>query len=72
MYLAKKHEAELYDVNELDGEDDIDIVKTRAVKNAAVLRRDYHEHVKKFGYESICYIPRHHGEQISLLTEIVE
>lgn len=73
MYLAKKHEAELYEVQEYDdGEDDIDIVKTRAKKMASRLRRDYFEHVKKFGYDSICYIPRHHGDQISLLTEIVE
>ena len=39
---------------------------------ASRLRRDYFEHVKKFGYDSICYIPRHHGDQISLLTEIVD
>ena len=34
-------------------------------------RRDYFEHINKYGYESCCHIPRHHGDEISLLTEIV-
>ena len=34
-------------------------------------RHDYFEHIKEHGYEYSSHIPRHHGEEISLLTEIV-
>lgn len=64
MYLAKQHEAQLPEVS--------DDRQQRALNYANRMRRDYFEHVKKYGYENCCHIPRHHGEEISLLTEIVE
>lgn len=36
------------------------------------MKRDYFGHVKMFGYAHCPHIPRQHGEQISLLTEIVD
>ena len=73
MYLSKRHEESLYEVPlDHDGENDVAFVKKRAKKMYQMNRRDYFEHIKKYGYKSCCYIPRHHGEEISLLTEIVE
>ena len=71
MYLAKMHEAHLYEVND-NMNDDSRFVKQRALKMAIRLRGDYFDHVKRYGYTHCCHIPRQHGDQISLLTEIVE
>lgn len=61
MYLAKMHEAYLYNVSD-DAESSNGYVQQRAIKNAKRLRRDYFEHVNRYGYQDCCHIPRHHGE----------
>ena len=68
MYLAKQHEASLYE--EVDQESIL--AKNEAESLARRIRREYFEHIKHHGYDKCSYIPRHHGDQLSLLTEIVE
>ena len=76
MYLAKKHEANLFEeVTEATSPQDRDELAFRrqsAIDATILLQRNYFAYVKRFGYEKCSYIPRHHGEEISLLTEIVE
>ena len=71
MYLAKMFEAELYEDQD-DSESDVAFMRSRAMKMAKRLRRDYFDHINNYGYEACCHIPRQHGDVISLLTEIVE
>ena len=69
MYLAKLHEARLITlINE--GSEDIDILANRTKRLALEHQAAYHRHVNKFGHS--VHIPRHHGEDISLLVEIVD
>ena len=64
MYLSKQHEAQLYDEQ--------DSKKQHVLRMILRYRHDYFEHIKEHGSECSCsHIPRHHGEEISLLTEIV-
>lgn len=49
-----------------------DYRRENALDTAQHLQKEYFSYVKRFGYEKCSYIPRHHGEEISLLTEIVE
>ena len=68
MYLAKQHEAALYE----DGDLENITAQYESEALARKIRREYFDHIKHNGYDKCSYIPRHHGDQISLLTEIVE
>ena len=64
MYLAKKHEANLYEEGTTEHN-----AKVREYLN---LQAEYFKYIRRHGYEKCSYIPRQHGDEISLLTEIVE
>ena len=58
MYLAKQHEALLYEEGDLDSLSEKDEAESQARKT----RREYFDHIKHHGYKKCSYIPRHHGD----------
>ena len=74
MYLAKQHAANLYDVDYIDTEEMLQksAKKEELDDEAKELKEDCEEYVNRYGLSNCPHIPREHGEDTSLMVEIVE
>ena len=71
MYIAKKHEVKLLEASRASNTDASDSVYTRARRVLQESKSDYQRYVAEFGYKHCCHVPRLHGDEWSLLTEVV-
>ena len=66
MYLSKKNS-----LNQMREVDSFAEQKKKTQKEVDNLRAEYMKYWKEVGLDNSCYIPREHGDEISLLTELV-
>ena len=67
LYMCKSHERELLELLKIE-----DIVRlNKAQKTKLRYEKQFQRYCKKPGVEMSCHIPREHGPDVSLMTEIV-
>lgn len=66
-YLSKVGEKRNYCVDEDESDDELDQLQSQISE----LVKKVEEYQRDVGFEHSCFIPREHGEEISLMSEIV-